>query len=88
MRGSRYSPSRRLHSSKRYTGVPSWCFQAVSSRTAGRNFLGRSWKTRQSVFRATTSRGGTLRRWSRIFASRQPRCTGLILQAKFCTGPP
>ena len=46
--------SRRLHSSKRYTGVPSWCFQAVSSRTAGRNFLGRSWKTRQSVFRATT----------------------------------
>ena len=30
------------------------CFRAVSSRTAGRNFLGRSWKTRQSVFRATT----------------------------------
>ena len=28
MRGSRYSPSRRLHSSKRYTGVPSWCFRA------------------------------------------------------------
>ena len=34
MRGSRYSPSRRLHSSKRYTGVPSWCFRDVSSRTA------------------------------------------------------
>ena len=52
-RGSRQSPSNRFTSSNRNFGVPSRCRCRVSASTAGRNFLGRFWYTRQSVFSAT-----------------------------------
>ena len=53
MRGSLYCLSRRFTSSKRYFGVQSRCRRLAKASTSFRNFLGRFWKTRQSVFTAT-----------------------------------
>ena len=52
IRGLRYWPSRPLTCSHRYTGVPSGCFWRTSPSTRPWNFLGRSWKTTQSVLTA------------------------------------